>query len=697
MIYFVSNQQDLFGLEGIENISVGDSLKMLEDADMLQYDSETTGRDAHLCELLCVQFGDIQGENQIVIDCTTVDITLYKDILEQKYLIGHNLKFDLQFLYNHGIVPRKVYDTMIVEQFIYLGYPVYPKPGGVSYSLASVAKRHLGIDIDKSVRGEIIWRGLDYEVIIYAANDVKWLAKIMDAQLQILRSRHNAIYGAKLECDFTPAIAYLEWCGIKLDEGKWKEKMKHDKANLDKSLKILNDYCMTKPELKKYIRVNNQLDLFEEISLEPYFAIDWQKKEALSVFKDLGFNLSMVSKTTNQETESVLEKHLKSQKNIEPKFLDLYFDYQEFYKKITSFGQGHLNAINPKTGRIHTVYRAIGTKSGRMSSGSSQINTDLAKYKGLPINPTSKQRSEGKVCSYPNMQQLPHDEETRACFVAEKGNLFCSCDWAAMEARIGADVYNEHKLLDEFLYGSGDTHAAYAKAVWPDELKDIPTKEVKAKRPDLRNKVKSIEFAVQFGSDGTAIAPQLGISEEEARNLVIKLLDGMSGLKRFKAEGSRMVRNTGYVEVMPQTGHRIYWWNWEEWKKEQESYTSEFWDEYKLHHKGTGDDIAIQVSQHFKEASGWDRMALNGPTQGGGAVLLKEAATALFNWIVDNGYFGKILLVNFTHDEINSEFPEELKDIYPKLVENFMLEAGAKYYHKLPIPASSEVGLCWIH
>ena len=40
-----------------------------------------------------------------------------------------------------------------------------------------------------------------------------------------------------------------------------------------------------------------------------------------------------------------------------------------------------------------------------------------------------------------------------------------------MEARIGADVYNEKMLLDEFLYRSGDTHVAYAKVVFTDELK----------------------------------------------------------------------------------------------------------------------------------------------------------------------------------------------------------------------------------
>lgn len=204
-------------------------------------------------------------------------------------------------------------------------------------------------------------------------------------------------------------------------------------------------------------------------------------------------------------------------------------------------------------------------------------------------------------------------------------------------------------------------------------------------------------MAVQFGSDGTAVAPQLGIPVEEARKLVTNLLSDMQGLKNFKEKGSKAVRQLGYVEVMPQTGHKIYWYNWNEWKKEQESYTNEFWDDYKAHHKGTDDYIAQQVKKHFKIASEWDRMALNGPTQGGGAILLKDAVIKLFNWIVDNNYFDKILLVNLTHDEINSEFPQELKDSYPKMVAKIMQDTGAKYYHKLPIPAEASVEKFWVH
>ena len=686
MIYLVTKKQELFEDPDYTIITAERAIEVMQSWRLVQYDSETGGRNPRLCKLLCAQFGNDASDTRIVVDCETIDIKLFKDILENKLLVGHNLKFDLQFLYNYNIIPRRVYDTMIVEQFLYLGYPrEVNSPYRVSFALNEVARRRLQINIDKTVRGEIIWRGLDKAVIIYGVGDVSYLEQIMWSQVKDCKKR-GGLKGAKIECDFVPAIAYLEWCGIKLDENRWREKMRKDKENLDKRRKSLNEFLI-KNSLSKYYHIDTQGDLFDGFNTEPVIDLNWaSSKQVIQLAKDLGFDTTIQDKKTGEDKDSVLEKHLKTQKGINDEFLRLYFDYKESEKVVSSFGQGHLNLINPLTGRLHTSYWQIGTSSGRMSSGSG-VDADLAAYKHIPAS----------QCKMVNMQQLPHDAETRACFVAEKGNLFCSCDYSAMEARIGAEVYDEKMLLNEFLYGSGDTHAAYAKVVFAEELKDIDVKDIKAKRPDLRNKVKSVEFAVQFGSDGTAVAPQLGISEEEARQLVSNLLSGMKGLARFKNEGSKKVRASGYVTALEQTGHKVYWASWKDWVKESENWNSEFWDNYKAYHKGTGDKVALQVKQHFKEASKWDRLALNIPTQAGGAVVLKTAVVNLFNWIIDNGYFNKILLVNFTHDEINSEFPEELKDSYPKLVAQIMKDAAALYYHKLPIPAEAEVDTCWRH
>lgn len=81
----------------------------------------------------------------------------------------------------------------------------------------------------------------------------------------------------------------------------------------------------------------------------------------------------------------------------------------------------------------------------------------------------------------------------------------------------------------------------------------------------------------------------------------------------------------------------------------------------------------------------------------GGAVVIKDAAIQLFNWIIDNNYFNKVLIVNITHDEINSECPKDMQDFYPNIVTDIMEKAAGKYYHKLPFPAEASVGDHWIH
>lgn len=485
MIYLVTNQQRLFE-DDIHCISINDSLDLINSVTQLQFDTETTGKNPHLSKILCIQFGS-KDKFQIVVDTTTIDINNYKLVLENKNIIGHNLKFDLQFLYNYGIIPRKVYDTLIVEQLLYLGYPSKGSIGGIGYSLADVAQRRLGIYLDKSVRGEIIWRGLDDRVIRYAANDVVVLEDILESQWKDCIERQCTL-GAQLENRVVPAMAYLEWCGIKLDENKWKEKMLHDKEKLTEALESLNNYCLEHPKLQKFKKVNNQLDLFSDnIDIKPYFAIDWQKNEAKQVFKLLGFNINTVSKTTGKEAESLLEKNLASQKGIDDELLKLYFNYQEAYKVTTSFGQGFINAINPITGRLHTQFKQLGAASGRMSCGGNK-DEELARLKHL--NP--------KDCPMPNIQQLPANEETREAFISEQGNLFVSCDYSALESRLGADIYQEPAMLEEFLHGSGDMHSLCAKMVFHEELKDVAVKDIKKVRPDLRKLVKSVEFAKQF-------------------------------------------------------------------------------------------------------------------------------------------------------------------------------------------------------
>lgn len=685
MIYFVSAQKELFDSDAYVMMTPEDSIKMMESWSIIQYDSETEGRCPHLCKLLCMQFGDIKGENQIVVDTTTISPLLYKDILESKKLVGQNIKFDLQFLYNYGIIPRNVYDTMIVEQLLHLGYP----NSIISYSLRSIAARRLNIDIDKTVRGEIIWRGLDEEVIKYAAGDVTYLGDIANSQLKDVK-KQGLKKAVQLECNFIPAIAYLEWCGIHLDEDKWKAKMKKDKENLEKAKKALDDFIINDERFKKYIYINNQGSLFDGFDLTPKCTVNWSSsQQVVKIAKELGFNTEVKDKKTGEDKDSVLEKHLKTQKGINDEFLKLYFDYQEYAKVVSSFGQGHINAINPITDRIHTIYRQLGTFSGRLSCGSNSPNTDLARFKGLLP----------KECTYVNLQQLPSDKETRSCFTAPKGYKWVSCDYSSEESRLGADIYQDEAFLKEFTEGSGDTHNMFAWAVFKEQCKACGCKdatEVKKKAPQWRKKVKAVEFAYMFGAAAPTISKAAECTVEEAQGYINALDKEFKGMTAFAKKGSAFVRKNGYILICPHTGHKLYWWDHDKWLERQKSFTQEFWEEYRAQHKGTGDYVAQEVREHFQAAGLYDRRARNVVTQGTGAIIMKRAMTNLFNWIVDNGHFGKIEISVSVHDEINCIYPEEIS-IFPSILKEIMEESAAKYCKSLPIPAEASVSDHWVH
>lgn len=384
MIYLVSNNRELFSSSLYQYLSLEDALDMINSWEIVQFDSETNGRNPHLCDFLCVQFGNESANTQIVVDTTNIDINNFKSILESKLIVGHNLKFDIQFLYKYKIIPSKVWDTMVIEQLLHLGFD----NKYFHYSLKAVAERRLNIDIDKSTRGEIIWRGLDPEVIKYAAGDVEHLERIMRQQIKECNYT-ECITGADLENAFVPVIAYLEYCGIRLDVPKWKLKIKDNEAKLEEAEKELNNYIigLYEKDPKKFSPfISNQLDLFYD---GPQCNINWNSDvQVKPLFKLLGFDLKSKDKKTGEIKESVGKKIILNQKHVNPEFVKIYINYTETAKDASTYGINYIDAINPKTGRIHTTFKQLGAASGRMScgGGSKQFDTDLAKYKHISPN-----------------------------------------------------------------------------------------------------------------------------------------------------------------------------------------------------------------------------------------------------------------------------------------------------------------------
>lgn len=702
MIYLVSDTINCLHKD-VAKLSVSDSIDLISSWPVVQFDTETTGLDCHVNKLTAMQFGykdfSIGEETQVVVDCNSILPKLYKDSIEKSYLIGHNLKFDLQFLYNHDIVPLNVYDTMICEQVLYLGY----KPGSVSMKLSSVLNRHTGIELNKSYQEQIASKGLTTEGIIYAANDVRYLQDIRKAQVSIAQNR-KCVNAFTVENRFVPAIAYLEWCGVYLNQDKWIAKMTKDQHELEECIAKLNEYVTTNEKLnKEFVSTVYEPSLWEEptTTFSPQCTVLWSSsKQVIPVVKALGFDTKTLDKTTKKEKDSVEEKFLSTQKGVDDEFLKMYFDYKEKEKTVSSYGQGHLNLINPNTGRLHTEFHQIGTVTGRMSSGSGdkesvsgkgKMNKDLAALKGLPEDDVR----------YVNLQNLPARGEagkiTRACFTSTPGNVFISCDYSAEESRCSADVWNEKSLLDAFA-NNIDTHNLYAKMCFPEELKDVDVKDVKKVRPDLRQAAKSAEFACNYGSNGASIATTIGMPVEKAMAMVAGILKGMPGMAEYKKRTGKFLRENGYIVINPYTGHRVYWPKWASWKAQQDRFDRHFWEDYNMNHKGTGDSVCQMVKKHMSEGHDWfEKNVLNYPIQGGCAIVLKQATADLFEWIVKNGYFNKILLCVLAHDEIDCECPEDIADSFSTKLESIMEEAAAKYYKRLPIPAECSRGDHWIH
>lgn len=495
MIYLISKQQSLFKTNLYNEISFEKAKQALESLNIIQFDTETNKLDPHSGVLLTYQLGN--KENQYVFDQSSYSISLFKELFESnRVFIIHNALFDLKWCYKYDIWPKHVYDTMLAEQLIWLGWGESRFYNGIepweykqnqykwpyldtttargnevykfSTSLKATAQNRLGIELDKTIRGKINKVGLTPEVIQYAGTDVEHLEDIKESQ-QVDIDRENLQKAVELENEFVKVLAYIEFCGVKLDPDKWKAKMAKDKALLDEATEELNNFVLKyfnehggnlrnrtilaehivdtqwihdEEELKKFgiklylpskkpkryytrkssevelgllyceeiemsfpwIEQDSQGDLFNGYNLEPYCTINWSSPAQLVPFFELiGFKLDTFDKKTKQKKKTTDAKTIKEQREICPELSDSYVKYKKASKVCSAFGENWLKTINPVTGRIHADFHQLGTFTARLSSGGGESGI--------------------------NLQQIPRDAVTRACFTSEKGNRWISEDY----------------------------------------------------------------------------------------------------------------------------------------------------------------------------------------------------------------------------------------------------------------------------
>lgn len=303
-------------------------------------------------------------------------------------------------------------------------------------SLKSAGINYLGIELDKSIRGQIIWRKeLTDEIIKYSADDVKYLEQIRIKQLELL-SEKGLLTAIDYENRFIFPLAYCEYCGIKLDVDKWKAKMQKDINKLNTCLSLLNDWVVQHfPNNKQYTYINLQGSLFDGFNTNPQCTINWNSaKQVIPLFEELGFNLETQDRATGEIKKSVDAKIIKPQKHLSS-IAPIYLEYRAAQKVVSTYGENFLVQINPVSHRIHTNYQQLGADTTRITSGG---------------------KDKGDNIEYINFLNLPKDEETRACIVAEKDNKWISLDYSSQETFLLASIADDKAIIKELTEGSGD-------------------------------------------------------------------------------------------------------------------------------------------------------------------------------------------------------------------------------------------------
>ena len=672
MIYFVSRASEIFEENEVYKcISVEESLKILDTINIVGLDTETEGFDPYTKKLLSLQLGN--RDFQVVIDTSTVDVTLYKEYLESdRTFLGWNLKFDLRFLYKHGIYPKRVYDGYLAEKLLWLGYP----SGIHSLSLKTAGETYVGVELDKTTRGKIHYLGLNADVIQYGANDVKYLEDIIREQYKELQKKGltNAI---KVENKFVLPLAYMEHCGIKLDVDKWKAKMQNDEKEYNNTINALNEWvCKHYPKDTRFTRINLQGDLWEGFDTTPKCTINWASpKQVIPLFKELGFNLKTKDKATGQEKDSVDAKIIEPQKGLSS-IAPIYLNYKAAAKVVGTYGQNFLDQINPVSGRIHTSYSQMGADTTRITSGG---------------------KDKSSKTEYVNLLNLPSDEVTRACFVAEEGNKWISIDYSGQETYLMASIANDEAIIKELTEGSGDIHSLTAYMAYPEIPRDMPISEIKdfSKKShkngglDYRQEAKGIEFAINYGGDANTIHQNKGIPLEEAQKVYNNYMSGFQGLKKYQDFRRKDWFDKGYILLNPHTGHKAFIYDYEELLSEKRRMSEDgFWDYYREMKKNHPDCDTVQMVKHFfKRKSASEKQSINYPIQATGSMCLRYSMIYLWKYITMHNLQGIVKICVAPYDEINLEAPEEMAEKIAKVVYTCMVEAGKIFCTKCKLDA----------
>ncbi|EKD53778.1 MAG: hypothetical protein ACD_60C00155G0005 [uncultured bacterium] len=482
-------------------------LKQLNEASLFVLDTETTSLNYMDAKIVGISFA-IEPKKAVYIPLAhhylgvpeqlnrEETLKKLKPILENPNIkkIGHNIKYDMEVLANHGIHLQGIaYDTLLESHIL--------ESGSNAHDMDSLALKYLGwrTILFKEVAGtgakQVTFDQVNIEqAAIYSAEDADvtlQLHHILWPKIEKIPSLQKVL--TEIEMPLVPVIAHIERHGVLINA-----------LMLDKQSKEL-ELRLKELEKETFTLAGSQFNLNSPKQLQEI------------LYNHLKLPVLQKTPTGQPSTAEAVLQELALDYPL-PKFI---IEYRALSKLMTTYTKRLPEQINAHTGRVHTSYNQYGAATGRLSS------------------------------SDPNLQNIPVRTEEgrriRQAFIAPKGHQLISADYSQIELRIMAHISSDPALLNAFAENL-DIHKATAAEVLGISIDQVTSEE--------RRAAKAINFGLIYGMSSFGLAKQLGIDRNAAQNYIDRYFERYPKVKTYMDTTRALAHKQGYVETL--WGRRLY-------------------------------------------------------------------------------------------------------------------------------------------
>jgi DNA polymerase-1 len=474
-------------------------VKRLEAADLVGFDTETTGLEPMLARLVGMSFafGDSAwylplaheypgAPDQVGVDKALQALRPWLES-ERHRKVGQNLKFDAHILANHGVRLGGIAHDTLLESYV---LEVHER-----HDLDSLSQRHLGwktITYDEVTgkgAGRISFAAVDIaRATEYAAEDADCALSVHAVLFERISADEKLKYVyERIEMPVLPVLLRMERNGVLLDAAKL-EAQSHE----------LGKEMLTK-EQEAYAAAGQPFNLNSPKQIQEILF----ERQKLPVKKK-------TPKGQPSTDEDVL-----AELALDYPLPKLLLEYRGLAKLKSTYTDKLPRMVDPNTGRVHTTYSQATAVTGRLASNDPNLQN-------IPI-------------------RTPQGRRIREAFVAPAGCRILSADYSQIELRIMAHLSGDKGLCHAFEHGH-DVHQATAAEVF-----GVPLDKVSK---DERRTAKVINFGLIYGMSAFGLAQNLGIERATAQAYIESYFNRYPGVKKFMDETRDKARALGYVETV---------------------------------------------------------------------------------------------------------------------------------------------------